>query len=268
MTNRRRKIASFLAFLLLTLSLCISCTSASLAEGQGVELPYFLNQFEGTPLNLKDYWGKAYLLFFFTENSQDCAKQIPEIKRIYESYSSDELQILMIHEWANETYDNTQNVITNYGLENLTFFEDEDMAVAKKINIPGCPMTIFMNEGGYLFDAFVYAVNYDLMAEVLDAMGVSRGTPTTPAPATPSPAPQATPEGAGDDAVMEPTSAAPTATADAAGQATPAPEAAATPLPFATKAPKDTGAPPLTPPPEEGVNGGTPFGSQGAVKGM
>ena len=164
----------------LVLVLAIMFLSIAMPVGfarSNVELPYFLNQFDGTQLDLTQYWGKAYILFFFRENSPACMQQMPAMKQIFDEYSSDDLQIIMIHEWANETHVNTQNVIAQYGLEGMTFYEDMDMSIAKKINIPDCPMTIFMNKGGYLTDAFVYTVSYAMMAEVIDSMGVPKAPP-------------------------------------------------------------------------------------------
>lgn len=248
----RRGLALVVALLIMLLAVYAQAGSA---KAERIQLPYFLNQFDNTPLNLKQYWGKAFLLFFFTEASPDCAKQLPEIKEIYESFSSDELQIVLIHEWSGEMEENTENVKALYGLESLTFFEDTDLAVAKKINIPGFPMTIFINNGGYMYDAFVYAVDYEKMAEVLDAMGVSRSLPTTPAPVE-IPAVTEAPTSTSIPPASEPTE-------------TPVP----TVVPFVTKAPTatpaastpisiSTGSAPLTPQPSE--SGDAPFGSMGA----
>lgn len=242
----------------LLITLLAVFAQAGSAKAEMIQLPYFLNQFDGTPLNLKEYWGKGFLLFFFTEASPDCAKQLPEIKKIYESFSSDELQIVLIHEWSGEMEQNTENVKELYGLESLTFFEDTDLAVAKKINIPNIPMTIFINNGGYLYDAFVYAVDYEKMAEVLDTMGVSRSLPTTPAPVE-APAVTEAPK-------PTPTSIPPTSE--------PTEIPVTTAVPFITKAPAatsavstsvpvSTGSAPLTPQPSE--SGDAPFGSIGAV---
>ena len=166
------KLCRYIVILALVLILATGTLSA---QAENFELPYFLNQFEGTQLNLQQFWGKSFLIFFFTESSPDCAQQFGEIKKIYETYSADELQIIMIHEWANETEENTQRIIEQYDLQDLYFFEDTDMGVAKKTRIPGIPTTLFMDSSGYLHDAYAFGgISYPDMAEVLDSIGISR----------------------------------------------------------------------------------------------
>ena len=166
------KLCRYIGILALVL---ILATGTLVAQAEPIALPYFWDQFEGTSLNLQDFPGKSFLIFFFTEASPDCAHQFGEIKKISETYSADELQIIMIHEWANETDENTQNIIEKYDLQDLYFFEDTDMSVAKKTKIPGIPTTLFMDSAGYLHDAYAFGgVTFSDMAEVLDSIGISK----------------------------------------------------------------------------------------------
>jgi len=245
MKKSRMSLAIFFALLLLL-------PAVGWHNAEATEIPYFLNRFEDTPLDLKQYWGKAYLLFFFTEASEECARQLPEVKRIFETYSSDALQVILIHEWVGENDTNTQNVIEKFGLHEMTFFEDRDQSVLKKVYPRGVPVMFFMDAGGFLHDAVSWYIPYEIIAEVVDAMGVPLAPPAPDNPAetesrvTVPPAP-VQPEPS--DAVMAPTNTP-----------TPTPSPADTEPPFITRAPTsspvtvtlspaNTGAPPLTPPP-------------------
>ena len=172
------KLCRNICILALTLILAMGTLTA---HAETYELPYFLNQFEGTGLNIQEFWGKAFLIVFFTESSPACIQQFPDIKMVYDYYSPDELQIIMIHEWANETEENTERVKEEYGLHELYFYEDTDMSIAKKTRIPDIPTLLFMDSAGYLHDAYVYPVPFESndpsqpsMREVLDSIGISK----------------------------------------------------------------------------------------------
>ena len=235
--------------LMLTLVLLLVPFGVSAAASNApVEVPLFLTQFDKTALDLSPYWGKAYLIFFFTDSSEYAHQQFPDLKRIYESYSSDALQIVMVHEWADETEEHTMNIIEDYGLYDMTFFEDKDMSVSQALKLPRIPMTIFMDAGGYLFDAFAYAVPFETMAEVVDAMGVPKGTPTVSTEGTPEP---------------EVSIAADALATPLPPEADPTPTAAATPTPKATAA--STPVPTPTATPGSATSTGAPFGAINVV---
>ena len=257
MKASRRGLAFFVALLLLL-------PGIGWQNAKATQIPYFLNRFESTPLDLTQYWGKAYLLFFFTEASQECAELFPIIKQIYETYSSDALQIILIHEWVKETEVNTQSVIERFGLHGMTFFEDMDQSILKKIYPGGVPVLFFMDAYGYLHDAIGWCIPYEKVAEIIDYMGVPLAPLTTPAPEETPPPSTEQPANTEPPPTVPPPEATEPESSQVTRPPTPEPTPTSTPtqteqifltrLPDSTpvtvtRSPVNTGAAPLTPPP-------------------
>ena len=53
--------------------------------------------YEGTVLDLTQYEGKAVFINYFTEWCGYCMAEMPDIKRAYDAYDPDSLQIILIH---------------------------------------------------------------------------------------------------------------------------------------------------------------------------
>ena len=103
-----------------------------------------------TELDLSPYLGKTVFINFFTEWCYYCMQEMPDIKALYDTYSEDELAIVLVHVWDGENADNTASVKGKYGMEDMTFFEDEDMMVASLVGLQGYPASLFLNPDGTL----------------------------------------------------------------------------------------------------------------------
>ena len=170
-----RKALSLLLTLCLLLATGSAAAQAPAKPSQNADgLPYVFDAFTGTPLDLAAYQGKAIFINFFTEWCGYCMREMSEIKRIFEDYSPDELQVLLVHVWDGEDAANTRSVRDTYGLHDMTFVEDEDRALAAAVGLPGYPTSIFIDKDGYLTNAVAAALTYDDMAKMVDAMGVGK----------------------------------------------------------------------------------------------
>ena len=103
-----------------------------------------------------------------------CMQEMPDIKTLYDTYDEDELAIVLVHVWDGENADNTASVKEKYGMEDMTFFEDEDMLVASLVGLQGYPASLFLNPDGTLEAAANYMLTLEQMTGQLDAMGVAR----------------------------------------------------------------------------------------------
>lgn len=249
-----KKNVKTMALILLAMVLVLSTLTAS-AEYQK---PYIVHVFEATPLDLSLYSGKALILHFFTEGSANSAEELGKLKQVFETYSQDDLQIVLIHVWEGEDESNTINVVSAHGLEKMIFFEDRTGEVAAAISVPSTPFTLYIDKEGYMEDASVYPFSYEIMTEIIDYMGVSRaaGTPEeTPAPDDAEPT--ATPEGL---TIGQPNP-----------DITPSPEPTATTKPTTSTKPAATNtattAATATPTKAPSTNSGSPPGSKGIVVG-
>lgn len=167
MRNIQKLIALVSAVVLLGL-----CPLAGAIE---YEKPYILSVFAGTPLDLSLYEGKALLLHFFTESATNANEEFEKMKALFETYDPDEFQIVLIHVWnTGEDEGATQNVVRDYGLEKMTFFEDRTNAVTDAIHVPSTPFSFFIDKLGYLEDAIMYPVGIEVLEEIVDWMRVSR----------------------------------------------------------------------------------------------
>ena len=101
-------------------------------------------------------------------------QEMPDVKTLYDTYSEDELAIVLVHVWDGENADNTEAVKKKYGMEEMTFFEDEDMKVTQVVGLQGYPASLFLNPDGTLEAAANFKLTLDQMTGQLDAMGVTR----------------------------------------------------------------------------------------------
>lgn len=192
-----------IALLCMVAVLClgVACASAQYQK------PFILNAFDDTPLNLSPYRGKALLLHFFTEGSEQCGAEMTKIKTLYDIYHQDDLEIILVHVWDGEDETHTQSVLDTHDLHGITVFEDTTGAAAKAISVPGYPFSFFIDKQGYMEDALFYGFSCEVMQEIVDWMDVRKAgdapqeTPAMQeAEVTPAPTPLATEEPADMDA--------------------------------------------------------------------
>lgn len=127
-----------------------------------------------TNLDLAPYEGKAIFINFFTEWCYYCMQEMPDIKKLYDEYNEDELQVILVHVWDGEDASNSESVKATYGLEDLTFFEDEDRMVAAFVGLGGYPGSLFIAKDGTLHGAANYMLTYDQLSAYMEEMGVSK----------------------------------------------------------------------------------------------
>jgi thiol-disulfide isomerase/thioredoxin len=153
---------------------------------QGDRLDMFAALAE-SKLDLTPYKGKAIFLNFFTEWCPYCMQEMPAIKTIFNTYSQEELQIILVHVWDGEDERNTESIRQTYGLQDMTFFEDQDMGLARLVGLPGYPTSIFIDKDGYLEAGIPSALSLEQMAQAMESMGVSKAEIAS----APNPSPEA-----------------------------------------------------------------------------
>ncbi len=127
-----------------------------------------------TELDLTPYLGKTVFLNFFTEWCYYCMQEMPDVKKLPETYSEDDLAVVLVHVWDGETAANTESVKERFQMQDMTFFEDEDRAVASVVGLQGYPATLFIAPDGTLVGAQSGMLTWEQMTAQLDGMGVSR----------------------------------------------------------------------------------------------
>ncbi|MEG2356206.1 MAG: TlpA disulfide reductase family protein [Clostridia bacterium] len=129
---------------------------------------------KNTKLDLTPYKGKTILLNFFTQWCGYCMEEMPDIKAAYDAYSEDDLQIILVHVWDGEDERNTADVRKTFGMEDMTFFEDEDGSLTDYVGLSGYPASLFISKDGTLSAAFNYMLTKEMLEEQLSTMDVSK----------------------------------------------------------------------------------------------
>ena len=175
-------------------ALLLGAPSLAWAQEEGQERGInIFEYFEGSDLDLSPYKGKALFLNFFTEWCGYCMDEMPSIKQIFETYSQDELQIVLVHCWDGEDASTTERVKERFGMEDMTFFEDETMSVFGMVGLQGYPTSIFVGKDG-MVDSVTYAASYEQMAEIIEGLGVGvQEVSEAPIPGATAPPPTVAP---------------------------------------------------------------------------
>lgn len=168
------KITKRLCCLLLTTLLLIPALSlgeAAQAEAQPVNAIEVLQQ-EGI-IDLTPYEGKAIFMNFFTEWCPYCMQELPDIKKAYETYSQDDLQIILVHVWDGEDESNTERIKATYGLEEMTFFEDKDRMLSYVMGLQSYPLSVFINKDGTIHSGVMGAISPEAIQAKMAELGVA-----------------------------------------------------------------------------------------------
>lgn len=164
-----RLISILLALLLVPLAAFAEVAPPSKnADGD----PYILNRLTGSVVDATAYKGKAIWLNFFAGWCGYCMEEMPDIKKIFETYSSDDLAIILVHEWSNEDADDSAAVVKRFGLEAMNLVEDKDMSLFAKFNPLGLPTSIFIDAQGYQVLNWPGFLTYEQMTNIMDTMGI------------------------------------------------------------------------------------------------
>ena len=160
----------------LLLVLICMMTPALASASAGTPSPELLHLIsENSKLDLTPYTGKAIFLNFFTEWCGNCMVEMPDIRQTFDNYSEDELQIILVHAWSGEDETNSESVRKRFGMEAMTFFEDDDMGLSQGLGVQGYyPVSIFINKEGFLHTLKIGTLSLENMESLMDEMGVAR----------------------------------------------------------------------------------------------
>jgi thiol-disulfide isomerase/thioredoxin len=189
----RIRIQRFLALLavlaLVPFSAFAQSDAADTADTSAEDMPYVLDAFQGTALDLTQYQGKAIWLNFFTGWCPYCMTEMPYIRQIFDNYDPEQLAIVLVHVWDGEDAAEGQAVAAEYGLQEMIMVEDEDLALSNLVGLQGYPTSFFIDKEEYLY-ASTYGLDYDGMAAYMEELGVGTRAVTTDAVSTPTAVPE------------------------------------------------------------------------------
>lgn len=186
-TGLKRWLALLLTVALFPLVAVAETASAPEATTARYYMPDYFAQ---TSLDLTQYKGKAVYLNFFTGWCQYCMEEMPDIKRFYDAYSSDDVALILVHAWSGENADDSAAVVEQFGLQGIPMIEDEDLTLTSMF-VQGFPTSMFIDPEGYMTIEQYQGgmITYDIMTEQLAAMGIQPKAESAVSTAVATPAP-------------------------------------------------------------------------------
>ena len=168
-----RKFACLLLSALLAL-----CACAAFAEQTPAEEEYTFDvaaYFQSiSDLDLTPYYGKVIALHFFKTASEDCTAMMPAWKLIYDDFSKDDVEIVLIHVCDGEGQQEMDALKTELGLEDMHIYEDVDAVLSTTLGVTEVPNTLFLNTDGNPASGYSGRLNYTTIAELLKTLGAEQ----------------------------------------------------------------------------------------------
>ncbi len=169
-----KKIVRILALALALMVIPVAAPAETAAQATDASQYYWLDYFADTPLDVSQYQGKALYLNLFYRGCPYCLQEMPDLKRIYDTYSPDEVAVVLIHAWNNEDATDSAAVVEEYGLQGIDIVEDDQLVLSDMLVYYGFPTSIFIDKNGYLSDYKAGMLTYEQMSAAMDAMGVGK----------------------------------------------------------------------------------------------
>lgn len=169
-----KTVVRILALTLALMVLPIAAPAETAAPSDGAQRYYWLDYFTNTALDVSKYQGKALYLNIFYRGCPYCMQEMPDLKRIYDTYSPDEVAVVLIHAWNDEDATDTAAVVEQYGLQGIDIIEDEQLTLSNMLVYYGYPTSIFIGKDGYLSDYKPGMLTFEQMSAAMDAMGIGK----------------------------------------------------------------------------------------------
>ncbi|SFB47613.1 Peroxiredoxin [Cohnella sp. OV330] len=119
---------------------------ADQTEAQLEEAPDFtLKDLDGNAVSLRDLRGKAVYLNFWTTWCKWCKKEMPAMKRVYESFEGRDLAIVAVD--IGEGRDKVATYIDQGGYP-FQVLLDSDKSVSKSYRVTSIPVSVFVDKEG------------------------------------------------------------------------------------------------------------------------
>lgn len=168
----KRTITLLLAVLL------VFCAAAALASEEEEPIIFDVTDYISgiSALELYPYRGKIIALFFYTGASDESLSQLAAWKSVFDTFSPEDLQIILVHAWDGEDSTDTEALIARYGLEEMMIFEDEDCLLCSTLGIYEYPNTLFLDQYGTPASGYSGQLTYTTISSFLTSLGASQLT--------------------------------------------------------------------------------------------
>jgi len=126
-----------------------------------------LTTFDGDNFTLSDYQGQIVIVNFWGSWCLPCRDEADDLQLIHEDYADKGVVMLGVN-WL----DPQANALAFIDEFDITYINghDEGERIARDYNITGAPETFIVDTDGRVAAAFIAAVHYEQLAEVLDQL--------------------------------------------------------------------------------------------------
>lgn len=151
---KKLSIVVIVVLLILILSILSGCFDSSNNDGSNGGEDFVFTTLDGSKKNLSDYRGKVVILDLWATWCQPCQIQMLELKKAYENYSRDDLEILSVDIQPGETAQLIQSFIdefAKYGIELNWVFGLEYDNLDKYMTEDAIPTLAIFDQKGNLY---------------------------------------------------------------------------------------------------------------------
>ncbi|MFC3799847.1 TlpA family protein disulfide reductase [Cohnella sp. GCM10012308] len=137
-------------------------------EAELEEAPDFtLKDLDGNVISLSDLRGKAVYLNFWTTWCKWCKKEMPAMKRVYESFEGRDLAIVAVD--IGEGRDKVASYIDQGGYP-FQVLLDSDKSVSKSYRVTSIPVSVFVDKEGHVAYRKLGTMKEDEMRSVVESL--------------------------------------------------------------------------------------------------
>ncbi|MFD2331471.1 TlpA family protein disulfide reductase [Cohnella sp. GCM10020058] len=141
---------------------------ADRTEAELEEAPDFtLKDLNGNVVSLRDLRGKAVYLNFWTTWCKWCKKEMPAMKRVYESFKGTDLAIVAVD--IGEDRDKVASYIERGGYP-FQVLLDSDKSVSKSYRVTSIPVSVFVDKEGRIAYRKLGTMKEDEMRSVVESL--------------------------------------------------------------------------------------------------
>jgi len=109
--------------------------------------------------NLKDFKGKLILLNFWATWCAPCKEEMPSLDKLQINKDLDNLEIFPIN-IGNDSVEKSQKFYDDLEIQNLKFYFDNSVTLAKKLSLRGIPTSVLFNKDGKEFARIIGSIDF------------------------------------------------------------------------------------------------------------
>lgn len=161
----KRTIVAVLS-LLLVLFTCACSASPSQEQTKMLDaLDFTITTLQGEGFTLSEQAGKVTFINFWATWCPPCVGELPEIQKLYEDYSADDVAFLMIS--VQEELETVQGFLDDNGYSFPVAIDDGTVSALYPTN--GIPFTVVINKDGKISASHLGGTDYKAFSRMLDA---------------------------------------------------------------------------------------------------